>query len=370
MKYIFLLSKEDLKLAKEEVLALLNIKKSKLENNLLILESDDIQLADRLAYTRKAYQFLFETTKKDLIREIKAFNWQSIYKKDFCVRIHTLYKEGVAGGGGLGGISEKNIAGHIWRTLKTPKVNLTNPKTQIEVLITNGKTDKPIFPSSAKSSRRSDFVNKDKIYAVKLLKELKNTFTSRKAHKRPELHPSALNPKLARALINLSGAQKEIMDPFCGAGGILIEAGLMGLKPIGYDLYKIMIKKAKINLNHYKIKNYKLINQDALKIKQKYEYIITDLPYGLNTSIWVKKGSKNKKISLKQTNNKQRIKNLEDFYLKFLKTLKKILKNKAVIIFPHYVDYRKLIKRAKLKIEKEFSQYIHASLTRKIVVLS
>jgi len=339
MKYIFLLSKEDLRLAKEEVLSLLNIKKHKLVNNLLFLDIDNIESANRLAYTRKIYQFLFETNKKDLIKEIKKYDWQSIYKQNFCVRVHKFE--------GNSNLKEKDLASYIWRKLKKPKVKLINSKTSIGFFVTNKK-----------------------IYVVKLVKELKQDFESRKAHKRPELHPTALNPKLARALLNIAGAEKEIMDPFCGAGGILIEAGLINLKSIGYDLYKIMLKKAKINLDFYKIKNYKLINQDALKIKKRYDYIVTDLPYGLNTSIWIRKGSKNKKIALKQTNERQKIKNLEDFYLKFLRNLKRIIRKRAVVIFPHYVDYRKLIKKAGLKVEKEFSQFIHRSLTRKIVVLS
>ena len=165
------------------------------------------------------------------------------------------------------------MASHIWRKLKNPEVNLTNPKTSIEFFVMNGK-----------------------IYAAKLIKELKHCFESRRAHKKPELHPTALNPKLARALINLCRAEKEVMDPFCGAGGILIEAGLMGLKSIGYDLYNVMLKKAKINLDYCKIKDYKLINEDALRIKKRYDYIVTDLPYGMNSSIWAKKGNKNEKI--------------------------------------------------------------------------
>jgi len=56
--------------------------------------------------------------------------------------------------------------------------------------------------------------------------------------------------------------------------------------------------------------------------------------------------------------------------VQFLKNLKKILGKRAVVIFPHYVNYKKLIKRAGFKIEKEFSQFIHRSLTRKIFVLS
>jgi len=350
MKSVFLLSKEDLNLAKEEVLSLLKTKKSKLVNNLLLIETDNIEKADRLAYTRKVYQFLFETNEKELKNKIKEFNWQSIYETNFAIRTHNIdtLQQGV-GRGRVGGtsINEKTLAGHIWKKLKNPKVNLKNPKTSIEF-----------------------FITEDKIYATKLVKELKQDFEKRKAHKRPKLHPTALNPKLARALINLAGAEKEIMDPFCGSGGILLEAALIGIRPIGYDLYKEMIKRAETNLKHFKIKSYKLINQDALKIKQRYNYIITDVPYGLNTSIWIKKGKKNQKISLKQSNQKQRIKNLEEFYLKFLKNLKKILKVRAVIIFPNYVNYKKLIKKANLKLEKEFSQFIHRSLTRKIIVLS
>lgn len=348
MRYIFLLSKEDLRLAKEEVLSLFNVKKHRLINNLLFLDLNDIELANRLAYTKRIYQFLFETNENNLIRKIKNFNWQSIYKNNFCVRTHRLDNASTGGRRGWGGGNiEKKLAGHIWQKLKTPKVNLKNPKTSIEF-----------------------FITKNKIYTVKLIKELKHNFEQRKAHKKPELHPTALNPKLARALINLSRAEKEIMDPFCGAGGILIEAGLMKLKAIGYDLYDVILKKAKINLDYYKIKNYKLINQDALKIKKKYDYIITDLPYGLNTSIWIRKGNENKKISLKQYNKKERIKNLESFYFEFLKNLKKIMKKKAVVIFPHYVGCRELIKMVGLKIEKEFSQFVHGSLTRKIVILS
>jgi tRNA (guanine10-N2)-dimethyltransferase len=346
MKYAFLLSKEDLKLAKQEVLSLLNIKNSKLVDNLLFLESNNIESADRLAYTKKIYQFLFETDKKNLIKDVKNFNWQDIYKKDFCVRIHNIIQSKVGRGGGTT-LKEKTFASHIWKTLNKPKVNLKNPKTSIEFFIINNK-----------------------IYTVKLIKELKQNFLARKPHKRPELHPTGLHPKLARALINLAGAEKEVMDPFCGVGGILIEAGLMDIKPIGYDLYKIMIEKAETNLKHFKIKNYELINEDALKIKKKYNYIATDPPYGMNTSIWIRKGNKNEKLPINQTNKKQNLNQLENFYLKFLKVLKKILKKKAVVIFPHYVNYKKLIKQANLKIENEFKQYIHGSLTRKIIILS
>ncbi|MBW2989109.1 hypothetical protein KY358_02190 [Candidatus Woesearchaeota archaeon] len=337
MRCIFLLSKEDLRFAKEEALSLFNVK-HKLRGNLLFLEIEDIKPAERLAYTKKTYQFLFRCRKDHLIEKLKGFDWNSIYKKSFCVRAHK-------DDGGLK-IKEKDIAGYIWERIKNPKVDLESPATLIEF-----------------------FVMGPDVYAAKLVKELDQGFDSRKAHKRPELHPTSLNPKMARALVNLSGAEKEVVDPFCGAGGILIEAGLIGLKPVGYELYGLMVKKAKANLEHYKIKDYSLFNKDALSISRKYDNIVTDLPYGMNTSIWVKEKGKNRKISLKQTEKREKRKNLEDFYLRFLKALKKALKKKAVVVFPDYVGYKALIKKAGLRIEKEFSQFVHGSLTRKIVVL-
>ena len=133
MRYAFLLSKEDIKLAKEEVLSLLDIKKFRLVNNLLFLDLDDIKLADRLAYTKKIYQFLFKSNKKNLIKEIKNFNWQSIYKGNFCVRVHKL------GESTIKNLKEKELASYIWKRLKNPKVKLTNPKTSIEIPIKSYK---------------------------------------------------------------------------------------------------------------------------------------------------------------------------------------------------------------------------------------
>ena len=178
-------------------------------------------------------------------------------------------------------------------------------------------------------------------------KELKQGFSKRKPHLRPGFHPSSLNPKLARAFVNLTGIRKgTIVDCFCGTGGILIEAGLIGLNIIGYDIDEEMLERSKLNFEHFKIKNYKLFLRDATKIKNKYNYIVVDLPYGHAT----------KKID-------------KNLYLNFLKNLKKILGKRAVIGFPSFCDYKKLIKQAKLKIINEFTIYLHKRLSKKIVIL-
>ena len=117
-----------------------------------------------------------------------------------------------------------------------------------------------------------------------------------------------------------------------------------------------------VNLKHYKIKNNKLEIKDFFDINKKYEYIVADLPYGLNTNIM-------ENIRVTKYNKKEIQKYLESFYNKIIKKLEKILTKRAVIIFPHYFNYKKIINKSKLKIKKEFSSYVHGNLTRKIVVL-
>jgi tRNA (guanine10-N2)-dimethyltransferase len=309
---IFLLSKQNIDLSKQEVLALTKKQDFMLIDNLLIINSN-FKDYKRLAYTKEVYDLLFISNPKNLLTDMKNFNWQKIYKTNFCLRAHNSKKE-------------KQFADLIWNKIKSPKVNLKSPKTEIHL-----------------------FFIKNKVIGALLKYKNKQEFEKRKPHLRPELHPSSLNPRLARALINITGIEKDkLLDPFCGSGGILIEAGLIKLQPIGYDTDKIMLKRAEINLKHYKIKDYKLKQQDATKIKTKVNYIVTDLPYSRNTK-------------------KQ---DLTKLYLNFLKTLKKILKKKAVIGFPDFIDHKQLIEKSKLKIEKEFNYYLHKSLSKKIILLS
>ncbi|KUJ99281.1 MAG: tRNA-(G10-N2) methyltransferase, partial [Thermococcales archaeon 44_46] len=93
-------------------------------------------------------------------------------------------------------------------------------------------------------------------------------FNERKADKRPFYKPIALPPRVARAMVNLARARKEVLDPFMGTGGILIEAGLMGLKVYGVDLRRDMVEGARRNLEHYGVKNYVLKQGDATRLRE------------------------------------------------------------------------------------------------------
>ena len=218
-------------------------------------------------------------------------------------------------------IDVEELADIIWDKLKNPKADMKNPKTILEIIFS------------------------EKIFACLRLWENKEKFEERKAHLRPYNHPTSLHPRLARCLVNLTGSG-QILDPFCGSGGILIEAGLVGLKTIGYDTDEIMLKRAKKNLDSFKIKNYKFHNKDALKVNKKYKSIVTDLPYGKNS----------------------KVKDLEKTYFEFLNNSFNFVE-KMIVVFPDFVNGKKLIKKTGWKIKNNFSYYIHKSLTKEIFVL-
>ena len=370
MEYIFLLSGDFIDLGKEEVLSLLNIKSHKLIDRLLIADLNENlnkKLIKRLSLTKNIYNFLFSCKAGKLLDSMKEFGWNSVYRDNFCLRIFHFdgnksnkqnpilkkptdgkFNKKLTNKNIKKNFTEKSLAGYIWDSVSNPKVNLENPKTEITL-----------------------FFAKDKVYCGLLFKKIGYDFDTRKSHLRPFPHPSSLHPKVARALINISGIKENevLLDPFCGTGGFLIEAGLMNIKSAGYDMDNTMIKGCIENLQHYKIKNCKIKNKNAINIGGGFDYAVTDLPYGLNSNVYMGKSHNNLKENRinKKIQKKDFKKNLESFYLKFLKSLRKKLKKKAVIVFPSYVNYKKLLKIAKLNIEKEFSIYVHRSLTRRIV---
>ncbi|MCK4266621.1 MAG: TIGR01177 family methyltransferase, partial [Thermoplasmata archaeon] len=83
----------------------------------------------------------------------------------------------------------------------------------------------------------------------------RSSFESRKSEYRPYSHPISLHPKLARALVNLTGVREGqcLLDPFCGTGGVLLEAALMGVRTLGGDMDSRMVSGTRQNLEHYGI---------------------------------------------------------------------------------------------------------------------
>ncbi len=124
--------------------------------------------------------------------------------------------------------------------------------------------------------------------ALKRAKIDRPSFQQRKVDNRPFFSPISLHPKYARALINLARASRGVgfLDPFCGTGGILIEAGMIGAKLVGSDIKEEMINGCRENLQKYDL-NSTLFKSDVGEIKNHIEAvpsIATDPPYGRSSS--------------------------------------------------------------------------------------
>lgn len=77
-----------------------------------------------------------------------------------------------------------------------------------------------------------------------------------KVARRPFSLPISVHPKFARALVNLSRVPMAgtLLDPFCGTGGILLEAASLGLRPLGSDRIVRMIRGARKSLRHFRVR--------------------------------------------------------------------------------------------------------------------
>ncbi len=152
------------------------------------------------------------------------------------------------------------------------KIDLKNPKTSFRVYIPGGK----------------------RVLGVLLKAFYRSEFNKRMPVKRPFFHPVSLKPRIARAMCNIARVSKgkNVLDPFVGTGGLLMEAALMGANVFGVDIKKEMIEGAALNFRHYNIPDFRLECGNTFEMsdffgKVRFDCIITDLPYGRNTKLKV-----------------------------------------------------------------------------------
>ncbi len=141
------------------------------------------------------------------------------------------------------------------------------------------------------AKRRIDLKNPENILEVYLGKEVfaglrikdERGLSEREPMKRPFFSPVTLNPRMARALINLARAKRgeRILDPFCGTGAILVEAGLMGAIPVGSDFDENMLSRALKNTEFYGVKaEMHFTDIENIGTIGNISAIATDPPYG------------------------------------------------------------------------------------------
>jgi tRNA (guanine10-N2)-dimethyltransferase len=110
----------------------------------------------------------------------------------------------------------------------------------------------------------------------------KKGFFERRPRKRPFFHATVMSVKLSRCMVNLARPRDDdlVLDPFCGTGSILLEAGLMGFRVAGGDVKRRMVVGCAENLRHFDL-DPALVLHDARQTPFRIaDAIVTDPPYG------------------------------------------------------------------------------------------
>jgi len=184
-------------------------------------------------------------------------------------------------------------------------------------------------------------------YTAGLTVGFERSYGRRRPQYRPYFHPTSMHPKLARALVNLTRVRvgDVVLDPFCGTGGILIEAGLMGMGVVGGDIDERMADGCRQNLREYGIEG-RVVTVNALDMVVEADAIATDPPYGRSS---------------------RPSEDTRGLYRKFLSKAAGILKrgDYMSLMLPSDRD----VECDGFTVESTFDVRVHKSLTRRVWVL-
>ena len=120
--------------------------------------------------------------------------------------------------------------------------------------------------------------------------ETARDFEVRRPTDRPFFQPGSMDPMLARALVNVAGARPgtTVVDPMCGTGGILLEAGLVGARVLGVDAQWKMARGAAENLSTYLDDGFATVRGDATRLPvcdAAADAVVLDAPYGKQSKV-------------------------------------------------------------------------------------
>jgi len=225
--------------------------------------------------------FSNETDFTRLSQEISNWSRENLPLGSFAVRSKKL-------GSGVKGVSRRDLEREVGAQLYSEQnpVDLNNPQYEI-VIIVAGKVDGEVHWDSVVS-------NPCIIWGIRENKWVKPNFIGRQPMERPFFKPISLEPRLAKLLISLAHREKinptTMIDPFCGTGGIAIEALLQGMDVCASDLDPTMVYGAKKNLSwadknnlgRIKVEKCSVKNIAKLWAKKNNCIFVFDPPYGRN----------------------------------------------------------------------------------------
>ena len=128
---------------------------------------------------------------------------------------------------------------------------------------------------------------KEEYLAVSSPGTMKQGWSLRRPRQRTFFHPSAIFPKLSRALVNMSRCREgEIfLDPFAGTGSIPMEAFIVGAQVVAADRSAQMVRGALSNMTHFDQEWTGVLRADAtVSPVTRVDAVATDVPYGRASS--------------------------------------------------------------------------------------
>ncbi len=308
----FVLSKDHLELAIDEIISISKMydrfTKAKIISNLVIIQSKTNwnEIAKRASFVKVSGQILrkmsglfLDEGNLEVLKNAKTFVCRIINLSEKQFNIPEL----------------ENSMGDMISKFSHAKVKLEDPDITVYLIFTD----------------EENFFGFSKLIKKNRPKKIKK-------------HPHELDWKLTRVMINLIGLKKgeTVCDPFCGTGTTLLEAESMGIHAIGLDFDEKMCNISKENLkaNGFKSKVFNSDFQEFIKNSEKFDGIVTDLPYGVAS-----------KVSEKP----------EEILKKFFSILPK--RKRVAIMYKKELDVN-----SKLNGLKKYHIYRHKSLTRTILI--
>lgn len=173
----------------------------------------------------------------------------------------------------------------------------------------------------------------------------------RRPRKRPFFHPSAIFPKLSRALVNMSRCKDGdiFLDPFAGTGSLCLEASLIGARVVAIDQLEKMVRGTLSNMKHFGQEWQGVLRADSTSPPLLgVDAMATDIPYG--------------RVSSTHGREPKEIPGL------IIPPLSRIMKPRSLLVLMHPQDVP-VEGTSELSVEEEHHLHVHKLLTRTITIL-
>lgn len=321
MKLLFELSGENTTLPFAELECIGTVTDKRLQ--VAVAECPDPNSAQRLAMTQVVLEYLGECEPdlpafRSLLKDLALTTRQSFAGR--AKKVH-------GGSHELNPASQREFERLIGTMIDGP-VSLINPDTEYRVIL-----------------------SEDRCYFGRVLFRIdRGGYDQRNPGKRDFFHPGVMMPRMARTLVNIActGSGDTVLDPFCGTGGILIEAELLGMRTIGSDFDPFMISGSRMNARST---DFLLGDATCLPFGDRtIDNVVTDFPYG--QSVCIKKSD-----------------TMDRLYSDALCEIRRVLRpgRRAVVVTHRDISG---IAAEHMMVLQQHSQRVHKSLTRRVLVLS